>query len=134
MGANMHDYIIHIIQDHEWVSTVVHGSGYFDADGEDFFHFSFVHQIEESANLHFEGKDKVRLLVCESERFGDKLKIEWVKSRKEQMPHVYMPHFDAGYVKFHTAMRRGDDGKFYIPPALDAFLDDPESPEAKPWT
>ena len=42
MGANMHDYIIHIIQDHEWVSTVVHGSGYFDADGEDFFHFALL--------------------------------------------------------------------------------------------
>lgn len=123
MGANMHDYIIHILTPMQWMAVAHYGMGYFERDNDaEFIHFSFPHQVVESANLHFEGEDEVLLMVCEAKEFGDKLKVEWVASRKEQMPHLYAPHFHDGDAVLRPKMTRGPNGRFEFPEELDAFL------------
>ena len=64
--------------------TVFSGSKIDKRDG--YIHFSSGSQVQETAKIHFNGKEDLVLLEIKT----DKLKINWEKSRNDNFfPHLY---------------------------------------------
>lgn len=80
---------------------------------EGFIHCSRGDQLEETANRHFSGYDKILLLVIDVSTLIENIKYEEDEETGEKFPHLYAPlHTNAVIDKIEVAPE--DSGKFNI--------------------
>lgn len=86
-------------------------------EDEGFVHLSQAHQLAGTLEVHFAGVDRVLLLELDPEKVAEDVRFE--ASRGGALfPHLFRPIHLGEDVIERTALTRGQDGRFEIPPEV----------------